>query len=241
MSELTLINGVYSEKYGIKMNLCILIPSFNEEKKIGAIVKKLVLAHYDVLVINDGSTDQTARISAESGAVVLSHKKNKGKGESIMQGFDYIIKNTNHDAALIMDGDGQHHIEDVVFFIQRAEEGNCDIIVGNRMGYTKNMPLDRFIVNKFTSFLISVICKQDIPDTQCGFRLLTRKAMQSLSLKLTKFDMESEMLIDAAKKGLRIVSVPVRTIYHDEISQIHPLKDTIRFIVLMAKSYIKKH
>jgi len=219
------------------MNVCVLIPSYNESKSIGKIVKQVKAKGYDVLVVDDGSTDDTAKTAAQEGAIVISHARNLGKGASIKEGFNFILKSTNYDIIVIMDGDGQHHPEEVDRFLVHAERYSDDLIIGNRMSYTKNMPPIRFLTNKFTSFLISAICRQHIPDTQCGFRLLRRNALERLHLTSSKYDLESEMLIKASRNGFRIASLPVKTIYSGERSQIHPIKDTVRFVALLIKSY----
>ncbi len=219
------------------MKPCVLIPSYNEAKTIGGIVKELKTKGYDVLVIDDGSFDDTSKVAAREGAIIISHAKNLGKGASIKEGFNFILKSTNYDTIVIMDGDGQHHPLDVGRFLEHAQKYNDDIIIGNRMGYTKNMPRVRFITNKITSFLISAMCKQRIPDTQCGLRLLRRKLIDTLHLSSSKYDTESEMLINAARQGFKIASIPIKTIYGGEKSEVHPVKDTVRFIILLVRSY----
>lgn len=219
------------------MKVCVLIPSYNEAKTIGGIVKELKTKGHDVLVIDDGSSDDTSKVAAREGAIIISHVKNLGKGASIKEGFNFILKSTDYDTVVIMDGDGQHRPEDVDRFLGHAHTYNDDIIIGNRMGYTKNMPKVRFITNKITSFLISAMCKQRIPDTQCGLRLLRRTMIDTLHLSSSKYDTESEMLINAARKGFKIASIPIMTIYGSEKSEIHPVKDTVRFIILLVRSY----
>ncbi|NQT21913.1 MAG: glycosyltransferase family 2 protein [Candidatus Omnitrophica bacterium] len=223
------------------MKVCVLIPSYNESKTISGIVRSIKTKGYDVLVVDDGSTDDTAKAAAREGAVVISHGKNLGKGASIKEGFGYILSTTNYEVIIIMDGDGQHQPEEVDKFLVHADRYNDDLVIGNRMGYTKNMPLSRLLTNKLTSFLISSICKQRIPDTQCGFRLLRRSALERLDLTSSKYDTESEMLIKASRKGFKIASLPVKTIYSGEKSEIHPVKDSIRFIFLFVKSYFSRN
>lgn len=222
------------------MKACVLIPSYNEARTIGGIVEALKIKRFDVIVVDDGSMDDTGNVASRAGAVIISHPKNLGKGASIKEGFRFILDSTNHDAVIIMDGDGQHHPEDVERLLEHAKAYHDDLVIGNRMGETKNMPFVRFITNKITSRLISSICGQYIPDTQCGFRLLGRNLIKTLHLTSSKYDTESEMLINASRQGFKIASVPIRTIYAGEKSQIHPVKDTIRFIGLVIKSYARK-
>jgi glycosyltransferase involved in cell wall biosynthesis len=219
---------------------CVLIPAYNEANTIGPLVKDIKMKGLDAIVVDDGSKDLTGDISEKAGAIVIRHYANLGKGASVKEGFSFFLEKTSNDAVIIMDADGQHLVEDCDGFIEKASSGRDMIIVGNRMGYTKNMPLIRLITNKFMSFLLSLLCKQNIPDTQCGFRLLTRGVVKNLNIQSSNFDTESEMLIDASRKGVSIYSVAIKTIYGDETSQIHPVKDTIRFISLIVKHMFRK-
>lgn len=221
------------------MKVCVLIPSYNVAKTIGGIVREIKALGLDAIVIDDGSTDNTQKIASENGALVMRHINNLGKGASLKEGFDFILRMTNFDTVIIMDGDGQHNPRDVKKFISRAHEYNDDIIIGNRMVITKNMPFVRLATNKFMSFLLSVTCKQRIPDTQCGFRLIKRKVLKNLKLESNKYDLESEMLIKASKLNFKIASVPIETIYRGELSRIDPIKDTFRFVNLFVRSYFK--
>ena len=187
-----------------KMKTCILIPSYNEESTIGEVVKKLKDNNLEVVVIDDGSTDETEKVASEAGAIVMRHVKNLGKGASLREGFDFILRMTNFDCVVIMDGDGQHSPDDVPALIKHAEEKGGDVIVGNRMTYVKNMPPIRIVTNRFMSFLLSLMCKQHIPDTQCGFRLIKRKVLEQLDLKTKKYDLDSEILIKASRKNFKI-------------------------------------
>ena len=222
------------------MTSCVLIPAYNEASTIEQLIKDIKMKGLEPIVVDDGSKDGTGDIAQKLGAKVIRHYANLGKGASIKEGFNYFLENTDYDAIIIMDADGQHLVEDCDNFIKKASEGDDMIVVGNRMGYTKNMPFIRLATNKFMSFLLSLLCKQNIPDTQCGFRLLTRGVVGKLKIKSSNFDTESEMLIDASRKGVKIFSAPIKTIYGDEKSEIHPVKDTIRFFVLIVKNIFTK-
>ncbi|MEE9499806.1 MAG: glycosyltransferase family 2 protein [Candidatus Omnitrophota bacterium] len=223
------------------MKACVLIPSYNVEQTIGDVVRKIKEMGLEVIVVDDGSTDDTERRASENNAIVIRHIKNLGKGASIKEGFDYMLRMTNFDTIIIMDGDGQHNPNDIQKFISRAQECDDDIIIGNRMALTKNMPFVRLATNKVMSFLLSAMCKQRIPDTQCGFRLIKREILRKIKFESNKYDLESEILIKASRMKFKIASVPIETIYRNELSRIHPVKDTIRFAGLLIKSYFNKH
>lgn len=223
----------------LKMKICILIPVLNESRTIGFLVEQLRQRGLDCLVIDDGSTDRSGMIAKEKGAVVISHQEKQGKGASLKEGFEYILKN-NFDAVIAMDGDGQHAVEDLDPFLRAAEENPRRVITGNRMSNAKNMPRVRYLTNRFMSSLISFVCKQKVPDTQCGYRYIHRDILNILKLRSNDFEIESEILIQASRKDFQIHSVPIKTIYQDETSQIHPFKDTVRFIIYFTKELFSR-
>ena len=217
------------------MKTCVLIPSYNEEKTIGNIVKDVHNLGFDVFVVDDGSTDDTEKIANEAGAIVLRHRKNEGKGFALRNGFNYIL-NLDYNAIITMDGDGQHSVKDIEKFITAAQTNTAiGVIVGNRMFNIKDMPFIRILTNIFMSFIISIFCRQEVSDTQCGFRLVKRVVLENIKLLTSNFEIESEMLIRASRLGYKISSIPIETIYHIKSSKISPIIDTFRFIKFMLK------
>lgn len=221
------------------MKTCVLIPIYNEEKAVGPLVSKIVAMAMDVVVVDDASQDNSASIAEENGAIVLRHGRNRGKGASLRQGFEYIL-NKDYRAVIIMDGDGQHNAEDIPKFIAAIQGLRKQIIIGNRMENLKNMPLLRRLTNKFMSSLISAIIDQRIPDTQCGYRLIARPVLEKIKLTTSKYETDSEILIAAGQEGFTIGSIEIETIYQKETSQIKPLIDTLRFIKFITKIVISK-
>jgi len=222
----------------MKKKICVLIPSYNEERAIGGIVKSLRGRGFTTYVVDDGSTDKTAEFAAAEGAVVVQHKVNKGKGASMREGFSHILKR-GFELVVVMDGDNQHEVEDIDAFLSRMEETGADMVVGNRMHDITLMPSERVHTNRFMSSLISMISGQKVPDTQCGFRLIKTSLLESIRLESSNYEIESEMIIRAAKKGYRIESVPIKTIYRDEKSCINPVVDTLRFFYFLIKVSLK--
>jgi glycosyltransferase involved in cell wall biosynthesis len=222
------------------MNICAIIPAYNEAKTIGYLTEEIKKKGIDVLVIDDGSSDATGRVAKEKGAVVLKNKKTIGKGASLRTGFDFII-NRNYDGIITLDGDGQHDPDNISQLIEKVKKSDAKVVIGNRMCSTKNMPFIRWCTNKLMSCFISLICKQYIPDTQCGFRYISMQTLKSLELTTSNFEIETEVLIEASKKGNKIYSVPIRTIYQDQVSKINPFLDTLRFIrFIFRKKWISK-
>jgi len=209
------LSGVDTEPLGV--------PSLKARDESGECINPFVL------VVDDGSADSTSQIASDAGAVVLRNAANEGKGACLRKGFKYALEH-NFDAVITMDGDGQHLPEDLPAFIHLGEDTQVDIVVGNRMRKTQNMPLIRALTNRFMSWMISLLSKQGIPDTQCGYRLIKRQVLEKIELKTSNFEIETEILINASRAGFRIVSVPIKTVYRGEKSQINPLVDTLRFI-----------
>lgn len=219
----------------MRKDICCLIPSYNEAASIGAIVKRLRDGGYAVYVVDDGSTDVTASIAESEGAIVIRHKTNLGKGAALREGFKRVLRD-GYDAVIVMDGDGQHEINDIPSFINKSEKSDTALIIGNRMLDTSSMPRVRRIVNRFMSYLLSKVAGQEVPDSQCGFRLIKREALAGISLESSNFEIESEMILKAAWAGFKIESVPIKTVYRNETSKVHPVFDTFRFIAFMVKA-----
>ncbi|MFH1397963.1 MAG: glycosyltransferase family 2 protein [Candidatus Omnitrophota bacterium] len=214
------------------MKTCVIIPTYNEAKTIGKLTAKIRGRQLEVLIIDDGSLDNTGQIALDNAAIVLKNDINKGKGASFIRGFNYLVER-DFDLIITMDGDGQHDPEEIPAFIQAAQDHNYGIVVGNRMCNCEGMPLLRVITNKFMSWIISGIARQNIPDTQCGFRLIKKEVIQEVKLATSRYETESEILIRAAQKGFKIGSIPIKSIYRGEKSRINPFIDTLRFIKLI--------
>jgi len=210
------------------------IPAYLEEKHIADVVQRTLRQLIKVVVVDDGSSDATADAARKAGADVIVHEQNRGKGESIKTGFRYWLE---HGATyiVILDGDGQHLPEEIERFLAAASSGIGELLVGTRMNDVREMPLLRRMVNRYMSRKISRACGQEIPDTQCGFRMVHRSIIPNLLGGTERFDYETEMLILASRAGCRIASVPISTVYSDEVSSIHPVRDTLRFFKLMRR------
>ncbi len=217
----------------IRSQTAAVIPAYQDEKHIGDIVRRTRERLDHVLVIDDGSSDQTAQRAREAGAEVIVHDQNRGKGEAIKTGLGQGI---DREVAwvILLDSDGQHLPEEIDRFLSAAASvTRPTFFIGNRMNDVARMPFIRRVVNRCMSSQISRVCGQRIPDTQCGFRMVHRQIVPELLGGGHRFDYETEVLIIASRKGYRIESVPITTIYTDQVSKIHPLRDAIRFFKMM--------
>ncbi|MCX5669447.1 MAG: glycosyltransferase family 2 protein [Candidatus Omnitrophica bacterium] len=220
------------------MRTCVIIPTYNESRAIADLINQITKLGLEVIIIDDGSVDDTVKIATACGAKVLANLRNMGKGASLIKGYNFALQQ-GFDAVISMDGDGQHSCDDLLAFIQKARNSQSALIVGNRMGMTKGMPVLRMMTNFLISKFISLIVKQHIPDTQCGFRLAKKELLSRIDLSTSKYETESEVLIKAAHLGFKIESIPVKTIYSGEKSQINPFVDTLRFFRFMILEFIR--
>lgn len=220
------------------MRTCVIIPTYNESENIADLINCIKKLALEVIIIDDGSNDDTVKVAQISGAKVLRNEINAGKGAALIKGYNFALAQ-GFDAVISMDGDGQHSCDDLNRFIQKAETSDAALIIGNRMTMIKQMPFLRIMTNSFMSWLLSLIIKQQIPDTQCGFRLIKKEALLKLNLLTSKYETESEILIKAAQFGFKIESVPIKTIYCGQKSKIDPLVDTFRFFRLLITELVR--
>jgi glycosyltransferase involved in cell wall biosynthesis len=199
---------------------------------VGEVVRGVRRQGLDVLVVDDCSRDATSERAREAGATVVRHEVNRGKGAALATGFAWAAAN-GYEAAITLDGDGQHAPEEVPRFVSAWRATGADLVVGTRMRSRRGMPPGRALTNWFMSGVLSSLAGRKLTDTQCGYRLVRTSVWPGLAISTVGFDCESEMLVRACRLGLPVVEVPVRTIYGDEVSSIRPFRDTLRWLRLL--------
>lgn len=221
-------------------NICAVIPSFNVERTIFEVINKTshFIQNSHVIIVDDGSLDQTATIARKKGSVVLQNGVNCGKGYSLKRGFQYAI-NSGFEAIITLDGDLQHDPLEIPKFISRFRETNADLILGDRSFDFSTMPLDRRFSNKMTSLMISLLTGQRVRDSQNGYRLIKTEILKSINLVSNRYETESELLVKTLLHGYKIANVPIKTIYNDQQSHIHRFIDTLRFLKVVTLSLMK--
>jgi len=160
--------------------ICVIIPAYNVEATIAKVisqVSKFINTNH-VVVINDGSSDQTGLVATRTNTVVLWNEINRGKGYSLKKGFQYAVQNS-YEAIITLDGDLQHDPLEIPRFIDCYFRTNADLILGDRTGDFSNMPLDRQFSNKMTSLIVSILVNQRIRDSQTGYRLIKTELLKS--------------------------------------------------------------
>jgi len=214
--------------------IAALVPAKQEEKFIYEVVRRCLPYVDKVLVVDDGSTDQTVAEAIRAGAEVLRHSVGQGKGRALQSGLKHL---SGYAHVIMLDGDLQHVPEEIERFIEEIARSDAAMIIGARSLNKEKMPLLRRLTNNLMSKIISLLCGQRIVDTQCGFRSMRSDVIEALlkNCRTVGYDFESEMLFLVSHQGFRIRTVPVTTCYGSEISKIRPLRDTLRFVLLLTR------
>ncbi len=228
-----------------KKKILAAIPCYNEEATIGSVVIKAKRYVDEVVVIDDGSVDDTANVAKEAGATVIKHGGNKGYGAAIQSCFKY-AKEKNFDAMVILDGDGQHDADEIPKVIKPIVEGKADISVGSRFleeEHKKKIPAyRRFGISIITWFTnLGSGKSKRIIDAQSGFRGYSKRAIEKLALSETGMGISAEIILQARKKRLKIKEVPVSCRYDVEGSTENPVKHGIGVIISILQYMEVEH
>jgi glycosyltransferase involved in cell wall biosynthesis len=211
------------------------IPAYNEARFIADVISR-AKKHVDhVVVVDDGSTDETAEIAAKNGAILIVHERNMGKWIALRDGFKKALE-ISSDLIVQLDGDGQHDPDEIPKFIDALKE--FDVVVGYRS--KKGMPLIRRFSNFITTAMLRMFFSLNISDSQCGYRAYRREALAKLmNVEAKGFEGETASLILAKRLGLRIGEVQIKTIYGQEKSKMKVVRDTYRFLKTVFSMKVK--
>ena len=194
------------------MNTLVCIPAFNEEGAIGKLVRKTLSYVDSVVVCDDGSSDNTAKEAENSGAHVIVHDENRGKGSALKSLFEH-ARHSSADIIVTIDGDGQFLPEEIKKLTKPIIEKTSDVVVGYRFDNDTEMPSYRKIGNKILDHATNIATSIPIRDTQSGFRAYSKNAIELIEFSNDGFTADSEILIDASKHGLRISEEKITVIY----------------------------
>lgn len=197
------------------MNVSLIIPAYNEADHLPHLLNSIPATVTEVIVVDDGSTDETATIARDHGAVLVQHEENQGKGVSMVSG----IKRATGDIVVFMDADLQHHPEDIERLVTPLSTGKADLAIGVRtLGSRKEMPPLRRLTNFLGNLLVYLRTRQWISDTQSGFRAIRKEYVDRMKFKSQRYEIEIEMLIWARRFRMRIQEVPIKVKYGEEKS-----------------------
>jgi glycosyltransferase involved in cell wall biosynthesis len=216
-----------------KTKVCAVIPFYNEKDFLFDVVSETLTFVDKIIAVNDGSTDSSEnQINNLERVEVISLDRNYGKGYALQIAFDK-INEQNFSAVITLDADKQHNPAFIPEFISRLNK--FDLVIGNRLNDTKEMPIQRILSNKLTSLLLSVKTGQNVLDSQCGYRAYNAKVLTKVRSSTHGYEAESEMIIYAARAGFKIGFVNISTIYGNEKSKMNPVKAILGFIKILFK------
>ncbi len=222
------------------MKICCIIPAYQESQAIAQVVQTTRKYIDCVFVVDDGSTDGTGDIAERSGAVVLRHPRNLGKGAALRTGFQKALQ-ADCGIIITLDGDGQHDPNLIPRFLTKIKTDKADVVVGSR--YTtlaETMPLFRKLSNLMTSILLRLLFRIPITDSQSGYRAFRKRLIERITIRDNGFAAETEILIDAKRAGGTFAELSISTIYGTEKSKIRAHRDIARWLSTLFRSLIHR-
>lgn len=238
------------------MQVSVVIPARDEASSIGSLIAKiresLSVYPHEIIVVDDGSRDGTGEIARSSGLMVVSHAKSLGKGAAMKTG----VKNASGDTIIFLDGDGAHDPQDIPRVIAPILEGKADFVIGSRAlpnSRVSTSPLARRLSNKLASLVISLISSFFLPlatlfkcplkwikitDCTSGFRAIKKESWQKLNLVSQGFQIETEMIYEAARNGLTIAEAPISCNWNSKVSHLSILGDGLKTLKLLTEKLV---
>ncbi|MFQ5887963.1 MAG: glycosyltransferase family 2 protein, partial [Candidatus Hydrothermarchaeales archaeon] len=211
------------------------IPAYNEAETIGEVVKESIGLVDHIIVVDDGSKDDTSGEASRNGAEVIRIDINSGKANALKQGLQ---RCNGYDVVLLMDADLQHSPSEIPLLIRCIEDG-ADLCIGSRfLKNETNMPLLNRISNGVARTIVSLLAGQHISDPQSGFRAIKGSRIDELELKAERYAVEHIMILEASKRKFKICEVPISCRYEGERSHINPVKDSLRVVYYLLKFYL---
>ncbi len=229
-----MVNGVNSEK------IWAIIPAYNAESSIGEVIDRTKSFVRRIIVVNDGSRDNTGEVALRHGVELISLPANRGKGHALRVGFAHALRK-GCAAILTLDADGQHDPADIPQFLHAHQRDSEAILIGSRMAQADQFPRQRYYSNRVAVFFISKALGQYLEDTQCGFRLYPSRVLRQIALTTSHFQTETEVLLRAVRQGVRLGSIPVKNIYMNgnaPPSNFRPVVDTFYICLVVLQGYL---
>lgn len=241
------LQGEYKEFF-VNSNWCVIVPTYNNCRTIGEVLKRILSVTKDVVVVNDGSTENTIDILQTFTLLhVISYPDNRGKGYALRKGFSYAL-DCGYDYAVTIDADGQHRPEDIILFVNEIRNDPDCLIIGTRNLDQQNLSRGSSFANRFSNFWFRFITGVKMPDTQSGFRMYPIHMLKDMKFFTTRYEFEMEVVVRAAWKEIPIKSLPIDVYYPERtkrVSHFRPFRDFMRItllnivLVIIALLYIK--
>jgi len=220
-----------------KPKVLVGMPAYNEAKYIGSLVLKARKHADEVIVLDDGSTDDTAKIAELAGATVVRHERNRGYGAAV-QGLLAEAKRRGAELFILLDADSQHNPDDIPRLIKPIS-GGADLVIGSRKKQSAHIPTYRRFGQKVISLFSGVLSREKLADTESGFRAFSRKAVNLLELKETGMAVSAETIARAAEKGLQVTEAPISISYTKDGSTLNPVRHGVgvlqRIMVMISE------
>lgn len=224
-----------------KDNTAVILPVYNSEKHLNPLITQL-LEHFpanQIIAIDDGSSDNSARICRSTGITLIAFEQNRGKGAALLAGMKNAFK-AGYKFAITIDSDEQHKPCHLPEFITRQQQTKAAMIIGKRDFNPRIMPLSRIWSNKLTSFMVSITVRQRVADSQCGYRLYYLKPVMDMDLVSTRYQFETEILLKITRAKYLIADTDIETVYGEETSHINHLRDIKNFINILLSHWLHK-
>jgi glycosyltransferase involved in cell wall biosynthesis len=220
----------------VKGRFAVAIPAFEAANSVAAVVRRALAMTSCVVVVDDGSRDGTGDAARSCGVTVLTHTVNLGKGRALLTAFDHLFA-SRFDAVVTIDADGQHPPEEVPKLLAPWRDG-AELVLGTRAHLYAAMGRVRRASNGTSSWLISHVAGAELPDCQTGFRLYTRRLIETIGFPEPRFEAESAVLVRAVRSGFTVVGVPVRLDKADGRATSHyrPVVDSLRIAGAVARA-----
>lgn len=217
----------------------VIIPAYQAAPFVGDVIGRALRIAEHVVVVDDGSTDDTARVAARSGARVLRHERNFGKGRALQTAFDELFDH-GHEYAITLDADGQHLPEDIPRLVEALRDGG-DLVIGSRDHLFEQMHGVRRTSNRCSSVLISSLAGLDLPDVQSGFRVYSNRLIRATGFPEPRFEAESAVVVRAVRLGFTVAHVPIDLSVADGRSTSHyrPVVDSVRIAVAVSRARLE--
>jgi glycosyltransferase involved in cell wall biosynthesis len=202
------------------MKTLVVIPAHNESAKIAEVIRDLKkFGYHNILVVDDGSTDNTGKISQKCGAKVVTHVVNRGLGAGLGTGFEFAKRN-GYNCLVTFDGDGQHEAKDIKRLLFPIQKGVCDVVIGSRLLAQKGMPWQRLIINHISNFSTLMLYRVRTTDATSGLRAFGKKALNQIKIKTDRMEVSNEFFWEIRRNSLKFLEIPIKAIY-TEYSEKH--------------------